>query len=392
MSAKTSPFRRLLFVAALLPALSLAVRQPASAVPIFAERYGFQCSACHTALPELNAFGNAFRRNGFQLPGVPRHREFPLALRFQETYVKDLQPAQTRRFNALGILISTANFGSNRSYSYFARYLLGSQGAAGSLFYAWVQHVSPSTGIFERLGLFQLPLIANPTQRLDTITVQPVYAYTVGHSAANLATPRLGALFGRRTDRIDAEISIAGDEYHGSAYGAPAPPSDLQQSFSQPEVFGTATWSLFGDFKAGLLGLEGARSFRSRTSGAAFNDAYGREGLQAGWTHGRFDVAAQQLWGHDSNADGLGNGAASSGGFLTMKYRPSAHSYVGLRYDAAANPFATRDIDLYGALSPTIHSRLVIEHLEPIGPGRATPVTSAQLLFALPFAEPSKPH
>src|SRR5579872_6194159 len=99
---------------------------PAAALPIFAERYGFRCSACHTAVPELNAFGNAFRQAGFNLPNVPRHREFPLALRFQETYVKDLLPSQTRRFNALAILVSTANFGADRSYSYFTRYLFGS--------------------------------------------------------------------------------------------------------------------------------------------------------------------------------------------------------------------------------------------------------------------------
>jgi hypothetical protein len=37
------------------------------AIPAFARKYGLPCSACHTAWPELNNFGQVFRDNGFQL-------------------------------------------------------------------------------------------------------------------------------------------------------------------------------------------------------------------------------------------------------------------------------------------------------------------------------------
>ena len=368
-----------------LGAIIVSSAAPARALPIFAERYGFSCSACHTAVPDLNAFGNAFRKAGFNLPNAPRHHDFPLALRFQETYMKDLVPAQQRRFNALAILISTANFGADRSYSYFARYIFGSQGAAGSLYFAWAQHVNPTSGVFERVGLFNLPLIANPTQRLDTITNQPAYSYTVGHSSANLATPRLGLLFGQRNNWIDAEFAVSEDEYHGAAYGAPTPPSDFAQAFAVPEVFASGLFTLPGGLKAGILGLSGSRSFQSRARGSIYYDSYRREGVEASWTRGRFDLAGQQLWGSDDNADGFQHASGSSGGFVTLKYHPSAHSYVGVRYDAVANPFAARDYDFYAAFAPTPHSRFVIEHLKPIGNTSAIAVTSAQLLFALPF-------
>lgn len=371
-------------------ALSVADIAPARAVPIFAERYGFSCSACHSAVPELNAFGNAFRQAGFNLPGAPRHRDLPIALRFQETYMKDLLPSQTRHYNALAIAVSTANFGADRSYSYFTRYIFGNQGAAGSLYYAWAQHVDPRNGVFERVGLFSLPLIASATQRLDTISNQPAYAYTVGHSAANLATPRLGLLFGERNRRIDAEIALSEDEYHGAAYGAPTPPSDFAQAFVVPEVFGTATVTLPWGFKAGALGLNGSRSFQSRSTGSTYYDSYQREGVQASWAHDRFELTGQQLWGRDDNADGFGHAAASSGGFVNLKYRPTPHSYLGLRYDAFANPFASRDYDFYAAFAPTAHARFVIEHLRPIGNPGALSVTSAQLLFAFPFYDPPK--
>jgi hypothetical protein len=49
------------------PAYTLPPIQKVSAVPAFARKYGLPCSACHTAWPELNYFGLAFRDRGFQL-------------------------------------------------------------------------------------------------------------------------------------------------------------------------------------------------------------------------------------------------------------------------------------------------------------------------------------
>jgi hypothetical protein len=56
-----------------------------------------------------------------------------------------------------------------------------------------------------------------------------------------------------------------------------------------------------------------------------------------------------------------------------------------VRYDAAANPFASRDYDFYAVWAPTMHARLVLEQVKPIGFGATGSTTNAQLLFALPF-------
>src|SRR2546430_4147163 len=37
------------------------------AFPAFARKYGLPCSACHEAWPKLNAFGQTFKDNGYQL-------------------------------------------------------------------------------------------------------------------------------------------------------------------------------------------------------------------------------------------------------------------------------------------------------------------------------------
>ncbi len=44
--------------------------EPARAIPAFARKYGTSCLTCHTIYPKLNAFGEAFRRNGYRFPGV----------------------------------------------------------------------------------------------------------------------------------------------------------------------------------------------------------------------------------------------------------------------------------------------------------------------------------
>ena len=42
---------------------------PAQAVPAFARKYQTSCQTCHTVFPKLNAFGQAFRLNGYRMPG-----------------------------------------------------------------------------------------------------------------------------------------------------------------------------------------------------------------------------------------------------------------------------------------------------------------------------------
>lgn len=46
----------------------LCVTEEAEAIPSFARKYKTSCTTCHVAIPKRNAFGEAFRRNGFVLP------------------------------------------------------------------------------------------------------------------------------------------------------------------------------------------------------------------------------------------------------------------------------------------------------------------------------------
>ncbi len=75
MNMKWSRWKTALTCAFLLLAIVLCDARAASAlpagkvmaIPAFARKYGLPCSACHTAWPELNNFGQVFRDNGYQL-------------------------------------------------------------------------------------------------------------------------------------------------------------------------------------------------------------------------------------------------------------------------------------------------------------------------------------
>lgn len=49
---------------------SLMAPEEAQAVPAFARKYNTNCMDWHTAPPMLNAFGQRFLENGYQLPGI----------------------------------------------------------------------------------------------------------------------------------------------------------------------------------------------------------------------------------------------------------------------------------------------------------------------------------
>lgn len=47
----------------------LAATPEADAIPAFSRNYRTSCATCHVAFPKLNAFGEAFRNNGYRMPG-----------------------------------------------------------------------------------------------------------------------------------------------------------------------------------------------------------------------------------------------------------------------------------------------------------------------------------
>ncbi len=61
--------KRAVYILLTITIASYWVSETAYAVPAFARKYKTSCATCHVGFPKLNAFGEAFRRNGYQFPG-----------------------------------------------------------------------------------------------------------------------------------------------------------------------------------------------------------------------------------------------------------------------------------------------------------------------------------
>ncbi len=69
------------------------------AIPAFARKYATSCSTCHVAMPKLNAYGDAFRRNGYVLPVADKAfvKEKPVLLgakAWEELWPKAIWPGE----------------------------------------------------------------------------------------------------------------------------------------------------------------------------------------------------------------------------------------------------------------------------------------------------------
>jgi hypothetical protein len=335
-------------IGALLP-------QTAQAMPIFAQRYLLHCEACHTVLPELNAFGTAFRARGYRLP-TPAHGTTLVALRYQLEYERDPAP-NTPRFIPGGVLLSDAQIGAIDAYLH---YNLGAQGGPSGAYLAFLANYNEHTSTVYRLGLYELPLIHSPGQRLDDLTTYGYEGAHVGLNDLTLAQPRWGLEAERRVGVTTVAATLALGEFQGAAYGGKPIATGVTTQAAQPELGGyvrvpVTSWLRFsGD------ALAGGRSI-APTSRTPFTDAYRREALGADANFKRLGLLVEQWWGADANADGFGTRIGSSGGFARLRYALGSHAYAGFRFDAAATPTVTRDTVAYAAVQIFGRARLLIE-------------------------------
>lgn len=353
--------KSLSYAATLIVAVSM-VPSPASAVPLFAQRYHLRCGACHSVLPELNSFGNAFRNRGYQLAGIPKHGTTGVAMRYQLEYEKD-PAAGSRRFTPGGVILSNADIGA---VSAFLHYNLGAGGGPAGAYLAYAATYNPHTKALYRAGLFELPLQQSPGQRLDDLSPYGYYSTRVGLNDLTLSAPRWGLQMQRQFGQMTGSLTFALAEFKGAPYGGKPVATGETTAAHVPEIGLFLRAPLRPGIDVGGEVLGGTRDI-TPTGRLTFSDRYVRSGLFAHGASKRFDLLAEQWWGGDANADGFGNTLGSSGGYVRLKYYPSEHFYLGVRYNAAAAPQAVRNFVWYAAAHVTPHARLIIERRQPLG-------------------------
>ena len=353
---------------------------PAQAIPIFAQRYQMRCDACHSVLPELNAFGNAFRNSGYRLP-APKHGTTVLAIRYQLEYEKD-PAAGSRRFTPGGVVLGGEEIGAVNA---FMHYNLGAGGGPSGLYLGYLAIYNAHTKSLYRGGLIELPLMQSPGQRLDDLAAYGYYGTHVGLNDLPLSSPRWGLQIERTVGSTRLDAIVDDGEFKGAAYGGKPIATGEITSANRPELALFVRAPVFTQAEISAGAISGQR-FIAPTGRVSFTDSYTRYNLGAHARLNKIDLQAEQWWGNDANSDGFGTSVGSSGGYVRVKYYPFEHLYLAARYDAAQAPFASRTLVLYAAAHVTPHARLLVERRQPLGGGTGS--FGAALTVGFPW--PSK--
>lgn len=337
----------------------VALPHRAGAMPVFAQRYHLTCAVCHTALPELNDFGNYFRNHGYRLPpSVPRHGTTVVALRYNMEYENDPAPG-SRRFSPSSSILADEDVGAVNVYLHYG---LGSGGAPSSFYLGFLSTYNAHTKELYRLGLFEVPLTQSPGQRLDSISEYGYFGTTVGHNDLALNAPRLGLETERGIGNATLIGTLAFGEFKGSAYGGAPVFTGTTTTAERPEIGLYGRIPITPDVQLNAQIIDGARNI-TLPGQATFVDSYDRAGygLDVDLFKKRLDFTAQQWLGRDNDPDGGSSATDSSGGYLRLKYFATPHLFAAVRYDDAANPFPTRTFVQYVGALVTKHARVVVE-------------------------------
>jgi hypothetical protein len=266
----------------LLATLMYAFATPprADAIPAFSRKYQTSCTTCHSNYPELNDFGEAFKKNGFKFPkddesfvkdppvllGAKAQKEafpeavypgeipgsLPVAFRYSGNFTwnaKQPQPLQAAGFvpqtdlfvpNTFTI-ISAGSFGQNLAFWIDDDISAGGTGAGGGLGDGYLRYNDlghyfhlPKNALNVRFGQFELDL---PFSQARTIypTAYDIFSetavaqgspcggtVTVCQTTNNpffLGTPQRGIEFGGYPNNGNFTWSVAFVDGTNSAYG-----------------------------------------------------------------------------------------------------------------------------------------------------------------------------
>jgi hypothetical protein len=378
--------RRTLAVAVALVAMASMCR-PASAIPVFAHRYGFSCQACHTTVPHLTAFGEIFLASGYRLRGVKPKPVFPAAVRVEINYASAgaadpdaiRGPLPKTIVNEVQALMG-GSVGARGSYWVEPYFVSG--GFPGIFRDAWyAQRLTDDgahTPITVRAGQFTLPLPLDPETFRETIMPYGIWSQTAGGNPFNFFGPKIGGqiAFGDPSRQVATTVSIMkGRE---------------QQSTLRPD--GADTMLSFerdlGDFALTGYRYDGNRLL----SGPAFNasqyytgvgDRFWRNGFGVGWHRAATEVDADYQIGNDSAADVYGDALATSGGFLQVRQALTERTFAIARWDATNGPTLSRTVTAGVGYRLARNMRLTVFETGQRNPtGTLLHIISSSLLFA----------
>ena len=360
---------RFAVVCAALAFGGLLAPRPVDAIPVFAHRYGFSCQQCHTAIPHLTEFGEAFRANGFRLPGRTPGSPFPAAVKVNLQYGSDAGGGLPKAVVDEIEVLMGGSVGKRGSY-FAEQYIVdgGVPGRTRDLWGSW--RVTPDRArVPLRLtgGQFTLDLPIDPETFRETTDHYAIWDQTAGDNRFNFFDPKAGL------------AATAGDETHGlsatfAALQGHEPGSGLPAHGIDRYVY--------AQHASENLVLSAYRYDGTRALGGA-DDRFWRAGYGVAYSLGRARADVVYQHGFDTNATSQG-ALRSSGGFAQLRYDLGRRWFVVARYDGTQDTAFSRA--LIGGVGYRVarNARFTIfdtVHRDPDTAARRNTLSSA-LLFA----------
>ena len=358
----THRLRLLLVVAAVLAVVATLLPSPAAAIPVFARKYGFQCTMCHSNMPRLNDFGLRYRLNGYRLPGRESEEKTvlespaPVAFRTSAGYVGvDRNEAAGNYcesdFRVEGLDILSAGL-LGRKIGYMLIYTPQIDAVRGA---------APQDGALEmanvvfgglagsnaslRVGRFEPAFLAASVKRRLTVSPYEIYEYAFPDGPAFSETRSGLEVAGWRNRLHYAGGVVTGSETNRS-YDTP---SDLYGRVDY--VIGPGEGQTAGH-RIGAVGYYGrARPSPALGGTATALEGFSRAGIDASLNAMHVNLVLAYLWAFDGQTLWTaGDGVDYSGGFAEVSAMPRVDAVCFGRIDYVNAPsVADNDITRYTA-------------------------------------------
>jgi hypothetical protein len=377
--------RPVLFAPLLIAFVALEAR-PANAIPVFAHRYGLSCQACHTVVPHLTAFGEAFLANGYRIKGLKPKPAFPVALRVELAYASagTADPSATAPLPKA--IVDEVEFLMGGSLgprsSYFAEVYAVDGGVPGVARDVWYAYRATSDGaripVTLRAGQFTLPLPLDPEAFRETTEHYAIWDQTAGQNPFNFFSPKIGGqiAIGNPARALAGTVNFL--QGHDTQSGLPAHGVDTMVTLRRD----------LGDWSLTAYRYDGSRSLHGSgfndTQQVDYRDRFWRNGFGVTWARGATEVDAVYQTGNDTAADVYGNALLSSGGFLQLRRALGTRAFAIARWDATQDASFGRLITAGLGYRLSRNTRLTLfETAQRDFSGRLLHITSSSFLFAL---------
>ena len=337
-------------VVVILSALAVLAPRPAGAIPYFAHEYGFTCQKCHTVIPHLTPFGQAYMDHGYSLPGAnPDHSVFPISAKTNLLYTSDPDPGFPHAVVDELELYLAGKLSSRTNY--FVEQYIVDGGEPGNLREAWfANRFTPDNAaipIYAQGGAFTLPLPVDPETFRETYQDYAPFVQTVGNNPFDFFDSKVGLelRFGDAAHGLSTHFAAL--QGHDTQSGLPTIGTDLM-NYTQ-EAIGPVAFSYYR--------YDGNRLDRPLA------DSFWRQGFGLTYYSSRWESETVWQTGYDSTYLGAFAPTMSSGFFTQLRYTFGPRLFALARYEGTNDPTNGFQRDLVPLLGYRVsrNSRLTIE-------------------------------